>query len=431
MILLIGLVLSLFAFSSQVNDCGYFDNEKCISNDQYHANENVRLRQWQTPHPNSSSYQVSFQSYFALWGYADVKYTSSDRTEADVCIVTVHKNEAQVTMTFYFNLQPQSSPCRRFDESHRSPVNLTVTASDGTRLIIDPIVLIWNAQRLAQRPGDYRNGQKGAIVEIFGWPHDDVAKECELLGRAGYLGVKLLPVHEHLMSTEPISGTMNPWYFIYQPVSYRFNSRFGTSEQFLNLVKTCRSNGVRVYVDLIINHFTGRANDLYNHRQSEPVCTYWTNKTSSAPFDRQSPFYTHAYTYEVNENTHQQPSNEYPAAAIAPDDFHCERPLDRFDDLFTLNNGWLVGLTDIDTSKENVRERLAAYLVEMLSLGVSGFRIDAAKHISPEDLSAIFKKGFFSILINQIRSRQFQINKNEKKSPSIIFYNIFYLLLKC
>jgi alpha-amylase len=31
-------------------------------------------------------------------------------------------------------------------------------------------------------------------------------------------------------------------------------------------------------------------------------------------------------------------------------------------------------------------------LVELLSLGASGFRIDAAKHIAPEDLSAIFKK---------------------------------------
>jgi glycosidase len=28
----------------------------------------------------------------------------------------------------------------------------------------------------------------------------------------------------------------------------------------------------------------------------------------------------------------------------------------------------------------------------MLSLGASGFRIDAAKHVSPQDLSAIFKK---------------------------------------
>ena len=61
-------------------------------------------------------------------------------------------------------------------------------------------------------------------------------------------------------------------------------------------------------------------------------------------------------------------------------------------DPFILNNGWLNGLTDIDTSKETVRERQAAYLVEMMSMGISGFRIDSAKHISPDDLSAILKK---------------------------------------
>jgi alpha-amylase len=42
--------------------------------------------------------------------------------------------------------------------------------------------------------------------------------------------------------------------------------------------------------------------------------------------------------------------------------------------------------------KENVRERQAAYVVELLSMGISGFRIDAAKHISPDDMSKIFKK---------------------------------------
>ena len=119
---------------------------------------------------------------------------------------------------------------------------------------------------------------------------------------------------------------------------------------------------------------------------------YLGNKTTSAPFERQSPFYSHAYTYEYNANTGQPPSNEFPGAGLGPEDFHCERSLGSWSDLFILNNGWLVGLIDIDTSKDNVRERQAAYLVELMSIGVSGVRIDAAKHISPEDLAAIMGK---------------------------------------
>lgn len=38
-----------------------------------------------------------------------------------------------------------------------------------------------------------------------------------------------------------------------------------------------------------------------------------------------------------------------------------------------------------------MRERQASYLAELMSAGVSGFRIDAAKHMSPDDLAAIFK----------------------------------------
>ena len=54
--------------------------------------------------------------------------------------------------------------------------------------------------------------------------------------------------------------------------------------------------------------------------------------------------------------------------------------------------GWLEGLVDLNTEKDSVRERLAAYLTDVLSLGFSGVRIDAAKHIQPDDLVAIFSK---------------------------------------
>ncbi len=60
--------------------------------------------------------------------------------------------------------------------------------------------------------GDYRNGQKGAIVEMFGWPHADIEKECQTLGAIGYLGVKVYPAQEQIMSEQPFNGVLNPWY---------------------------------------------------------------------------------------------------------------------------------------------------------------------------------------------------------------------------
>ncbi len=61
-------------------------------------------------------------------------------------------------------------------------------------------------------------------------------------------------------------------------------------------------------------------------------------------------------------------------------------------DPFALNYGWLEGLTDLNTESDYVRERIATYFVDLLSIGFSGFRIDAAKHMGPDNIAAIFKK---------------------------------------
>lgn len=49
-------------------------------------------------------------------------------------------------------------------------------------------------------------------------------------------------------------------------------------------------------------------------------------------------------------------------------------------------------MADLDTESDYVRERIAAYMTDLLSIGFSGFRIDAAKHIQPDSLSAILAK---------------------------------------
>ena len=50
----------------------------------------------------------------------------------------------------------------------------------------------------------------------------------------------------------------------------------------------------------------------------------------------------------------------------------------------------LVGLRDLDHSKADTRNKVAAYLNDLIDLGVAGFRVDAAKHMWPEDLSQIY-----------------------------------------
>lgn len=158
---------------------------------------------------------------------------------------------------------------------------------------------------------------------------------------------------------------------------------------------------MRVYADAVINHMTGGGNDANpNHRNPGAGCATWGTKNSSlsinalgtAPETGPSPMYTQSYVYTEGNYTGKPPSQEFPAAHLGPTDFHCERALNSWTDPLTLNAGWLSGLTDINTEKDNVRERIADYMADLLSIGFSGFRIDAAKHISPDDLVAILTK---------------------------------------
>ena len=74
---------------------------------------------------------------------------------------------------------------------------------------------------------------------------------------------------------------------MYQPVSYSLNGRMGTRDQFRKMIKTCRSHGVRVYADAVINHMTYNGMDLQNHRFNDEADKYLIGdkySTNNSPF---------------------------------------------------------------------------------------------------------------------------------------------------
>lgn len=326
-----------------------------------------------------------------LVAYASVAYSDTSLTSATVTVIAKHKDPS-VTFSCTLGGKVQASCKASYAKEQTTPLSITVKGSDGTVLQIDEVDFRWNAAAVKERQGDYRGGQKGAVVEMFGWPHADVEQECKSLATMGYLGVKVFPVHEQVMSTEPFQNFMNPWYFMYQPVSYRLQGRMGTRDDLRKMITTCRSVGVRVYADAVVNHMSGGGNDANpHHRNPDAGCAKWGNKSSSLPGGH-SPFYTQDFSYTVGKHTGKAPLQEFPAVPYGPLDFHCERPLNSWTDPLDLNAGWLTGLTDLNTEREHVQERIAAYMTDMIGIGFSGFRIDAAKHIKPDDLVGIFSK---------------------------------------
>lgn len=211
------------------------------------------------------------------------------------------------------------------------------------------------------------------------------------MAQAGYMGVKVFPPQESVFTDEwPQNGELNPWFFMYQPTSYRLHGRHGTRQELRDMIQYCRSKGVRVYADAVINHMSGGGNDVWpGHRNGNGGgCAYWGPKASTG----NSPYFTQDFMWQNSNNTGLQPGMEYPNAQYIATDFHCERSLNSWTDPFILNNGWLVGLSDLDTESDYVQNRIAQYMTDLIGIGFSGFRVDAAKHIYPNSLAQIFKK---------------------------------------
>jgi len=61
------------------------------------------------------------------------------------------------------------------------------------------------------------------------------------------MGVKIFPPQESVFSYKwPQNGELNPWWFMYQPTSYKLTGRNGTREELKDMIRTCRTAGVRV-----------------------------------------------------------------------------------------------------------------------------------------------------------------------------------------
>lgn len=98
----------------------------------------------------------------------------------------------------------------------------------------------------------FASANRSVIVQLFEWKFSDVAKECEhFLGPNGFGGVQVSPVHENVVIR--VNG-QRPWYERYQPISYKISSRSGNETQFRDMVDRCNKAGVRIYVDIVLNH---------------------------------------------------------------------------------------------------------------------------------------------------------------------------------
>merc|ERR1719273_2165818 len=169
----------------------------------------------------------------------------------------------------------------------------------------------------------------------------------------GYAAVQTSPPMEHIKGDQ--------WWTRYQPVSYNIISRSGNAQEFKSMVKRCKKVGVEIYADPVPNHMasgsgTGIAGSTFGGRHF-PNGGY-------GPQD-------------MHHNSGDESSN-------------CQ--VNNYQDKFNVQHCDLSGLTDINTGDSYSQGHLASYFKNLSSMGVSGFRIDAAKHQDAGEIGTYLRK---------------------------------------
>lgn len=238
--------------------------------------------------------------------------------------------------------------------AHRHLASKIVSMIAASAMLITGFAVVGNASASSESSNSQSSNltlnRKGVIVTAFQQNWKSIAQECKTTyGPEGVSYVQVSPPNEHVRGTQ--------WWTSYQPVSYKLKSKLGDEDGFKKMITTCNAAGVGIIADAVINHMTGAGD---------------------------------THTEGVGGSKYSAKDQSFPDAGYKKDDFH--KSTEDIKDYTNAEEVWthrLVGLLDLDTSKQNVRETLGKYFAHLLELGVAGFRIDAVKHISPTDMAAI------------------------------------------
>lgn len=210
---------------------------------------------------------------------------------------------------------------------------------------------VWSTCKAQHNPLFFPN--HSTIVQLFEWKFEAVARECEeFLGPNGFGAAVVSPVTENLI----LPG--RPWYERYQPMSYLISSRSGNESELLSMTQRCNRAGVRIYVDVVLNHMAGYAERMIG------------TAGSTATFANRS----------------------YPSVPYVEKEFHRPCNIVHYRDAHIVRNCDLFQLPDLDQSLDSVRQRIAEFLNGLIELGVAGFRVGGCKHMWPNDLKVNFSK---------------------------------------
>ncbi|OAN10851.1 alpha-amylase [Photobacterium jeanii] len=210
------------------------------------------------------------------------------------------------------------------------------------------------------------------ILHTFDWPYSRIADYASDIAKAGFSAVLVSPPMKSLKSE---TGT--PWWQRYQPQDYRvIDNQLGDTQDFKAMIAAMQAVNLQVYVDVVFNH-------MANEEDINDGLIYPNLKVLA--------------NYQQNHERYRELTlfGDLSQPLFNANDFVLAFPIKDWTDPWEVQHGRISngdrdpGLPTLKYSAKVVNEQ-KAYLKALKDLGVQGFRIDAAKHMTMEHLHQVW-----------------------------------------
>jgi alpha-amylase len=219
--------------------------------------------------------------------------------------------------------------------------------------------------------------QDGTILHAWNWSMNTVEENLEAIAIAGFSTVQISPMQPQ-KDYFGIGIWSSQWWKLYQPLGFSIateNHSLGTKADLESLTEAASEYGIKIIVDVVVNHLAGGDNETLN----------------------ENVIYFEAEIY--NQNLIRENNGFVSDSSV-----------------YAVTRGALGGFPDLQTESEIVQERVLALLKEYVDVGVAGFRFDAAKHIeTPND--GEYASDFWPFVINGVSDYAESLGK-----PELYFY---------
>jgi len=252
----------------------------------------------------------------------------------------------------------------------------------------------------------------GVLFQGFHWflPDDGnhwtwLSQQISALAQKGITSIWLPPLSKGMGNTNTVGYDIwDLWDLGYYQKTGQSERRtkYGNYEQLLKLINTCKNNNIEVYADLVFNHKMGgelenvRIQKVADDDKNTPLES-WKNEDIYTNFHFQNRF------HEQINNPQAPTDNQFVWFYDHFDAYICDKGVYRIKDknfqcqseYHSGNHPYLMG-ADVDTSHPDVYKELLGFCKWLVNkVGVSGFRIDAIKHI---------RQSFFPKLLTDLRN---------------------------